>query len=114
MKTLQEFIKKIKKLKNYYVLCEDDKFLLLGTHICIKRQIESNHNVFMPYSAIVSIKPHIIFILSLDKDEKSLEKYRDLSIPIYNFPKHILSLKGLTEEEIEVYVDKFVENNILK
>jgi hypothetical protein len=114
MKILQEFIKKIKKLKNYYVLCEDDQSLLLGTHVCIKRQIESDANVFMPYNAIVTIKPHVILVLSLSEDKKGLDKYKDLSIPIYTFPKHILSLKGLTEDEIEVYIDKFVETNILK
>jgi|ERR1044072_576882 hypothetical protein len=114
MKILQNFIKKIKKLKNYYVLSENEDFLLLGTQVFIQRKIDISANIFQPYSTVVNIKPHIILILALNDNSSELKFYKDLDIPIYIFPKNILSLNGLTEEEIEGYIDKFVETYILK
>lgn len=104
-KTPDNFIKKIKKLDNYFILREEDKYFIISTTITIKEHIEK-HYTFSTYAANRQKNLQIFFILGLDEDCVEFDKFRKREIPILVLPKNIASSKL---DVIKDYLDAFVK-----
>ncbi len=96
-KTLDNFIKKIKKLANYLILREEEDYLLIGTSIIIKEHKEIGGNIFQPYSKNIDKSVYICFIIALTEDMSNLKEFT--KIPIL----------CLTSEEQNYKIDKLKE-----
>jgi hypothetical protein len=104
-KTPNNFVKKLKKLDNYFILREEDEFFIIATKITIKEHIEI-HYTFSTHIANKDKEFQIFFILGLNEDCKELNEFRKRELPILLLPKNMANSKI---EEIQKYLDDFVK-----
>jgi ribosomal protein L31E len=114
-KTLENYIKKIKKLKNYLILQEKPAYLILGTDIYIKELIETRMT-FSTYSTTLEKKLNVFFIVSLEnfvaedvwkEGIEGIESFQKMDIqivklPIFNEP--ISKISELIEHHLDAYI----------
>lgn len=108
---LDKFIKNIKKLEDYYILGENDSYLLLGTQITIKRHHEVLNNVFQPYTSNKAMDFNIFIIIPFKDSFPELEFFKNKNIPLLRLTKKILFSKD-DKFCIKTCLDDFVELNI--
>jgi hypothetical protein len=105
-KTLENFIKNLKKLDNYFILQEESEYFILGTEIIIKEHKEILGNVFQPFSKNVERKLPVFFLLNIDKPHayEINKQFTKNDLPILNW-----DLKT-NNKDIQSILDQFVKN----
>ncbi len=99
------FIKKLKKLDNYFILCEKDEYFIMSTKVTVKEFIEI-HSTFSTYTTNKDKEFQIFFILGLNEDCNELNEFRKKKLPILILPKNIENSKI---DIIKKYLDDFVK-----
>lgn len=110
-KILEEFTQNVKKLENYYILREENEYLVIGTSIFIKKYHEVLNNVFQPYTSNKDMNFKVFFIIPFKNEFAELEEFKERKIPILILTKKILYSqdKRFTVKEL---LDDFVELKI--
>lgn len=104
-KTPDNFIKKLKKLNDYFILREEDEYFIISTKVIIKEHIEK-HNIFSSYVTNKDKEIQIFFILGLNEDCSKLNEFRKKELPILILPKNIVSSNIDT---IKKHLDNFIK-----
>lgn len=110
-KILEEFTENVKKLENYYILRENNDYLLVSTTINIKKYHEVLNNVFQPYTSNKDMTFNVFFAIPFKDKFLELEELKKRKIPILILSKKILYSqdKKFTVEDL---LDDFVELKI--
>lgn len=103
-KASNNFIKKLKKLDDYFILREEDEYFILGTNAIIKEHVEI-HNTFSIHASIKDRKMWVFFIIGLDENYPELNEFRKKDLPILVLPKNIADSKiSAIKEHLDNYV----------
>lgn len=103
-KTLDNFIKNIKKLDNYSLLREEEDYLLIGTCTTVKINKPLTGNIFQPqFVNIVNKDIYICFIISLIHDKSKLKRFQEM--PILYIPT---SAKSYNPKKLQEFLDSFI------
>ena len=110
-KILEKFVENVKILENYYILVENNEYMLISTCINIKKHHEILNNVFQPYTSNKDMDFAVFFAIPFKSEFSELEELKKRKIPILILPKKILYSqdKRLTVKEL---LDDFVELKI--
>lgn len=110
-KILEEFTQNVKKLENYYILREENDYLLVGTNIFIKKYHEVLNNVFQPYTSNKDMNFNVFFIIPFKNEFPQLEEFKEKEIPMLILSKKILysqdkrfSVRDLLDDFVELKI----------
>jgi hypothetical protein len=103
-KSASNFVNKLKKLDNYFILREEADFLVIGTLLNIREHIEIT-TTFSMYVTNEDRKLWIFFIVELDEKGKNIKEFKKTGLPTLKIPSNIS--EG-TIEKIKNYLDEFV------
>ncbi len=102
------FVKKLKKLDNYFILKEEDEYFIIGTEITIKEHVEV-HTTFSTYAIDKDKALWVFFVLRLyDKqfdDWEKINEFKERGIPILNLQLYLTSSKS---DKLEIMLNEFV------
>jgi hypothetical protein len=101
-KTLENFIKKIKKLDNYYILREESEYFIVGTQIIIKEHKEILGNVFQPFSKNVDRKVPIFFMIIIGESQPQHKIFIRNNLPVLEYHTNM--------KDVKVTLDNFIES----
>lgn len=109
-KNFEKFLKNLQKLDEYYILRQEDDFVIVGTTIIIKEHQEMLGNIFQPRTQNVDRKiPTFFFIFISEVPFDNAKEFKNKKIPILYLDKYQLA-KG--SEAIKEILDNFVSTNI--
>jgi hypothetical protein len=103
-KSASDFVNKIKKLENYFILREEDDFLIIGTLLNIMEHIEIP-TTFSCYTTNEERNLWLFFILELDEKGKNIKEFKKKGLPTLKLAKTICEGKL---EKIKEKLDEFV------
>lgn len=106
-KTLENFIRKLKKLKNYIILREENnEYFIIGTKIIIKEHKQILGNVFQPFNEIIDKALPVFFMVNINPLSIH-DKFVENDLPIFNLNPNNLNLSN---DKIKLLLDEFVKD----
>lgn len=100
-KTLENFIKNLKKLDDYYILREESEYFVMGTTVTFKEYREI-HTTFSTYTSNLDKELPVFFVITFVKNEsKIIKEFKKRNYPILNYTNcNIKNLKQSLDEFI--------------
>ena len=109
-KNFEKFLKNLQKLDEYYILREEDDFVIVGTTIIIKEHQEMLGNIFQPRSQNVDKKVPTFFLIAISEVPfDHAKEFKKKNLPTLYLTKYQLVKSA---EYIKDILDAFVETNI--
>ena len=104
-KSFEQLIKKIKKLQQYYVLSQEETFLMVGTKIKFREYIELHGNPFQPVTQIKNREIPAFFVITTPQTTiKKINEFKAQDFPIFN-----ISNISVTLEQLEYSLKSFTD-----
>lgn len=104
-KKLNDFIKSITKLTDYYIIREEDKYVILATNLTRTIHINKWSGVFHHYTANKPVAFQVFFVICLKKDIKELQALKDRNVLILEISEDLIKAPI---EEIHQYLELWV------
>jgi hypothetical protein len=102
-KSFEQFIKKIKKLQQYYILSQEETCLIVGTKIKFREYIELHGNPFQPVTQIKNREIPAFFVITTSQTPiKKINEFKVQNFSILN-----ISNMSVTLEELESSLKNF-------
>lgn len=105
----EKFVKKLEKLDNYYVLRQEQEFIIVATKIIIKEHKEFLGNVFQPRTQNIDKELPIFFLITIEKKPLEITKeFIKRKLPILYLDNKQLSS---SIENIKQLLANFIADN---
>jgi len=105
---ITKFKQEINKLKQFFLLLENENELLVLTSVSFNVQKENNNNPFQPYSRITKREIPTIFLITTTGNSKLCAKILDAKSHVLNLEK--MKVKDtITKKEIIFMLNDFID-----
>jgi hypothetical protein len=102
-KSFEQLIKKIKKLSQYYILAQEETFLMMGTKIKFREYIELHGNPFQPVTQIKNKEIPAFFVVTTPQAPiKKINEFKAQNFLIFN-----ISNMSVNQEQLEHSLESF-------
>lgn len=102
-KTLENFIKKLKKLDDYYILREESEYLLVGTEIIIKEHKEV-HTTFSTYTSNVDRKVPVFFMIIIGESQAQHKIFVKNDLPVLEYHANMKDVKVTLDDFVAMWI----------
>lgn len=104
-KTFEQLIKKINNLPQYYILSQEETFLVVGTKIKLREYIELHGNPFQPVTQIKNREIPAFFVITTPRATiKKINEFKMQNFPIFN-----ISDMSISSEQLEYSLKSFTD-----